>query len=111
MQPRTFHDHRGRRWKLLITAGAVSRVRTDTGVDLADGAASNRLADDPSLLANVLWVLLAGQAGARGMSDEQFGRMLTEKLDGHFLIERAVSALLDAMADYFSNHEVLHGRA
>lgn len=95
-----FRDSRGRRWIVNIDAEAVARVRELIGVDLAgllDPACElhRRLVADPALLVDTLWALVAPEAHARGVSDEEFGRAL-----GGRAIDAATRAMLSAMLAY-----------
>jgi hypothetical protein len=102
-----FVDSAGRRWSVRVDVGAVKRVRTRLGVDLMDVAGKGkegspgvlqRLAADPVLLVDVLFVLCEVQARERGVSDEQFG----ESMAGDAL-DHAVKAMLGAIVDFFPN--------
>lgn len=104
-----FIDSAGRRWTVRVDVGAVKRVRTRLGVDLMQVAEKRtqdgrepgvleRLASDPVLLVDVIYVLCSEQAEQLGVSDEEFGRaMLGDALDG------AVKAMLGAVVDFFPN--------
>lgn len=104
-----FVDSAGRQWTVRVDVGAVKRVRAALGVDLmqvaekrtADGrepGVLERLASDPVLLVDVIYVLCEEQAKRSGVSDEEFGRaMLGDALDG------AVKAMLGAVVDFFPN--------
>ena len=94
-----FTDSAGRTWEVTVNVGAVRRVRDILGVDLMDVAGGDlldRLADDPVLLVDVLYVLVKPQADAKGISDEDFGRgMVGGALD------EAASALMKELLDFF----------
>ena len=95
---KSFEDKSGAKWELEVTVGVVKRVRAVLNIDLAklDETLYERLADDPVLLVDLLWVLCEKQAQGRQISDEQFG----EGLAGDS-IEAATTALLEAVADFF----------
>jgi len=105
-----FKDSAGRYWAVRVDVGAVKRVRAALGVDLmqvaerknAEGGREpgvlERLASDPVLLVDVIYVLCRDQAEAQGVSDENFGAtMAGDALDG------AVKAMLGALVDFFPN--------
>ncbi len=96
-----FQDSAGRKWRLELTIGAAKRVRDLLGENLLAPEGGEepllaRLATDPWVLADVLYVLLLPQAQAAGVSDEEFGASLGADaiLDGQ-------TALLAEMADFF----------
>ena len=105
-----FRDCHGRQWSIRVDVGAVKRVRSALGVDLmqvaerktADGGREpgvlERLASDPVLLVDVIYVLCRDQAQSAGVTDEQFGAaMAGDALEG------AVTAMLGAIVDFFPN--------
>lgn len=99
---RTFKDSEGREWAIAINVATARRVKDLAGVDLlsaSDGKLLHELADDPMLLANVLWAIVQPQAQSRNVSDEQFG----EALSGES-IDKATTALLQELVDFFPAH-------
>ena len=56
----------------------------------------DRVANDPILLCDILWVLCEGQAKASGVTDEDFGSSLAGDS-----IEEATRAFLDELVDFF----------
>jgi hypothetical protein len=95
----TFKDTLGREWAIALNVTAVRRIRDLAKVDLLDfteGRIFARLADDPVLLADVLYATLKPDADAKGVSDEEFGRALAGDA-----IEAATGALLEELADFF----------
>ena len=97
MKPLT--DSVGRAWEVTVNVGAVRRVRDLLGVDLMDVAGGDlldRLADDPVLLVDVLYVLVKPQADAKGVSDEDFGRAMVGGV-----LDEAASALMKELLDFF----------
>ncbi len=88
-----FIDKRKRDWTIHVDAASIKNVCEVLGVDLGDRASFKRLADDPVLLCNVLFVLCEDQAKERGISDVQFGRLLAT---GN-VIAHATKALIRAM--------------
>ena len=94
-----FTDSAGRTWEVTVNVGAVRRVRDILGVDLMDVAGGDlleRLADDPVLLVDVLYVLCKPQADAKGASDEDFGRAMVGGV-----LDEAASALMKELLDFF----------
>jgi len=92
----TFQDNQGRTWTITATPPGLRRVRDLLGIDLTvSGQAGfrefNKLADDPMLLVNTLYVLCQEQADAAGVSDEEFGQSLVG-----YAIEDATRAMLGA---------------
>ena len=102
-----FTDSQGRTWPVVMNVSAIKRVRDILGVDLLDvanGDLLSRLADDPCLLVDVLFVLCKPDADAKGVTDEDFGRgMVGGALD------EASSALMKELLDFFPR--ALHARA
>ena len=94
----SFKDPTNRVWHLSLDAPLINKVRKACDIDLADseGKSYQRLANDPVLLVDVLWVLVQKQAQGEGVSDEEFGRLLVGDP-----IEAATSALLEAIVDFF----------
>lgn len=93
-----FLDKDDNPWKIELDAYAIRDVRKECGIDLADGdgAGLNKMADDPVLLVDVLWVLCREQAEKQGIKAEQFGKALIGDA-----IDRAVAAMLESIADFF----------
>lgn len=93
-----FADSKGREWILAVNVGAIKRVRAAADIDLADltQATMDRLADDPCLLVDVLWVLVEKDAVQRKVEQEDFGESLVGDP-----IEAAVNALLEAITLFF----------
>lgn len=92
----TFKDKHGKDWVISLDAPLIMAVRRECDLDLAstDGSAYERMADDPILLVNVLWVLCREQAG--DMTDVMFGKLLVGDA-----IEKATEAMLEAICDFF----------
>ena len=105
-----FKDSAGRYWSVRVDVGAVKRVRAALGVDLmqvaerknAEGGREpgvlERLASDPVLLVDVIYVLCRDQAEAQGVSDENFGATMAGDA-----LDHAVKAMLGAIVDFFPN--------
>lgn len=104
---KSFKDTEGRDWLVEINVGTVMRVRAMCdGLDLVNviRVENNRpntdllekLADDPVLLVNVLYVVCNEQVKERNLSTEQFAQAMAGDC-----IEQAVVALLDELVDFF----------
>lgn len=104
---RIFKDSRGQDWQIILNVHQMKRVRAALGVDLVnvitldkDGTVKvdlvDRIASDPCLLVDILWVLVEEQAKEIGVSDEQFGCSLAGES-----IAEATKAFLDELVDFF----------
>ena len=93
-----FKDCEGREWSLKVTVRSIQAVRAARDLDLAsfDEGTMDRLATDPVLLVDVLWLLCEKQARERGVGEEQFA----EAMFGD-TIERAVDAMVESIAAFF----------
>ncbi|MDI1342507.1 MAG: hypothetical protein PSV22_00190 [Pseudolabrys sp.] len=90
-------------WLVVVSIGAVKRVRELAGVDLLrffdpKQPLAAELSSDPIALASVLWSVCEPQATKLGVSAEEFG----ESLYGDAIASGA-EALIEAMVD-FSPH-------
>ena len=104
---RSFRDTKGRTWKVELNVRQMKRVRDALGVDLVnviearrDGTVAadtlERVANDPVLLADILWVLCEGEAKPAGVTDDDFGSALAGDA-----ISEATRAFLDELVDFF----------
>jgi len=96
---KTFRDNAGRTWTVSINVDAIRRVRSELGVNLmeaVEGGLLERLASDPVLLCDVLYVVCRPEAEARSVADEDFGRAMAGDA-----IEHATTALLEDLVDFF----------
>ena len=104
---RQFTDTKERVWEVELNVRQMKRVRDALGIDLVnviqagrDGTVAtdtlDRVANDPILLVDILWVLCEGQAKAAGVTDEDFGSSLAGDS-----IETATRAFLDELVDFF----------
>ncbi len=96
-----FTDDEGRDWLVRVDVTSIRNVRENcNGLDL--GSLSNiaetfvRMADDPELLCNVLYVVCEKQATERNITDGDFGHLLLGDV-----IENATMALEVAITDFF----------
>ena len=96
---RTFTDNAGRTWTLTINVDAIRRVRSQLEIDLlqaVEGKLIERLAGDPILLCDVIYVLCKPEADQRDVSDEDFGRAMAGDA-----IDHATTSLLEELVDFF----------
>ena len=104
---KAFTDAKGRSWEIELNIRQMKRVRDILGVDLVNVIQTNkdgsiatdtidRVANDPILLCDILWVLCEQQAKAAGVTDEDFGSSLAGDS-----IETATRAFLDELVDFF----------
>ena len=102
-----FKDRNGQDWQVILNVFQMKRVRASLGVDLInvieldkDGQVKvdmvDRIANDPCLLVDILWVLVQDQARTLNVTDEQFGTALAGDA-----IEAATKAFLDELVDFF----------
>jgi len=98
-----FTDSEGRQWGLRVDVSALRRVKSRLGINLVDvvgGETLSRLANDPVLLVDVLFVLVEPQAQSRGVDAEAFGAAITGDV-----LDEATAALLEALADFFPSRK------
>jgi hypothetical protein len=96
---RTFTDNAGRSWTLAINVDTIRRVRSLVDVDLlqaVEGKLIERLAGDPILLCDVIYVICKPEADQRSVSDEEFGRSMAGDA-----IDLATTSLLEELVDFF----------
>lgn len=98
-----FVDSAGRTWPVEITVQTVRDLRRALNVDLLsiiepESTLISRLANDPVLLADVLYVTCRQECQVRSVSDEEFGRSL-----GGEAIDAATTAFLEALERFFQN--------
>ena len=104
---RQFTDTKERVWDVELNVRQMKRVRDVLGIDLVnviqagkDGAVAtdtlDRVANDPILLVDILWVLCEGQAKTAGGTDDDFGSSLAGDS-----ISDATRAFLDELVDFF----------
>jgi hypothetical protein len=97
-----FRDAKGRDWTVVVDTTTVKPVRESLQIDLLDtsGRTLERLADEPALLVDVLWVLCRDEAKERGVTDIQFGQALVGDS-----IDAATAALMEAVTDFFPSRK------
>lgn len=103
---RIFKDKNGQDWQIVLNVHQMKRIRAALGIDLVnvitldkEGVVKvdmiDRIANDPCLLVDILWVLVEEQAKAINVTDEQFGAALAGES-----IENATKAFLDELVDF-----------
>ena len=105
---KTFKDNAGRTWTVTVNVDAIKRVRTALDVNLmaaVEGDLLERLANDPVLLCDVIYVVCKPEADAQQITDEDFGRAMAGDA-----IEHATAVLLEELVDFFpqGRRQVLH---
>jgi hypothetical protein len=100
-----FKDSAGREWRVELDVTGLKRVKAATGVDVGllfeDAFRDYRaLLRDIGRFVDVVWVLVADQAAARGVTDEEFGRAL-----GGDALAAAVEAFQGAVADFYPSRQ------
>lgn len=101
---RAFQDGQGRAWEVALDVWRIKQVAARTGFQvgrmLDDGMAGLReLAADPVKFVDVLFVLCAGQAETRGVTEEGFfGALAGDPL------EAAYEAFRGAFEDFSPRH-------
>ena len=98
---KTFKDNADRTWTVEINVDAIKRVRDLVDLDLlaaaaGGGAVIQKLAGDPILLCDVVYVLCKPQAEKLSVSDEEFGRAMAGDA-----IAEATSAVLEELVRFF----------
>ena len=104
---RTFKDNAGRTWSVTLNVLQMKRIRAQLGIDLENVITLDsggkvkvdlvdRIASDPCLLVDILWVCVGDEAKAAGVTDEEFGRSLAGDS-----IDEATAAFLDELVDFF----------
>jgi hypothetical protein len=97
----SFKDQLDREWHVALDVAAVARVKSRLDVNLykvLDDRCDlfQRLGADIELAVNLLYVLIADQAAAAGVGDEDFGRGLAGDA-----IDRAMEALVAETVAFF----------
>lgn len=96
-----FTCNKGKDWLININVSTLRKVKQSLDFDLLGGSGTpldslQKLAANPILLCDVLFVLCQDQAKERNITDEQFG----EGLCGD-AIEHASDALLEELVNFF----------
>jgi len=96
---REFQDALGRAWTINITCSSLKRITANAGFDIAEignGKALELFSGSTTHLLDILWPLVAADAGNRGISEESFG----DGLRGD-AITGTVKALKEELLDFF----------
>lgn len=102
---RQFKDNAGRTWEISVNVDAIKRVRAllkdDAGVPVnllsaVEGHLLEKLASDPILLVDLVYVLCQPAADRLGVTDEDFGRSMAGDA-----IDAATVAMMEELTDFF----------
>lgn len=98
-----FTDNLSRTWDIDVHVASIKRVRSLLDIDLLQIVEDRcellaRLADDPVLLVDVLYVICKPAADSQSISDEDFGRAMS----GDALLS-GFEALLKGLEDFFQD--------
>jgi hypothetical protein len=100
-----FKDSTGHEWQIEITVGSLSKVKNETGLNLAiaskDAAWLEAVYGDPAKFAEILWSLCERQAKDANVSPEEFANRLTGPV-----IEAASEQLVVSVCDFFPRSAV-----
>lgn len=79
----TFKDLQEKEWSIRLDAPLVRRIHERLGINLTDLKADPffKLATDPLLLAATMYLLCEKQANADGVSPDEFGERLGDRID------------------------------
>lgn len=92
-----FRDNAGHDWQLAIDINVAREIRNRCGVNVLDiRGGLPKLAEDPILLVDVLYVACEPQCKTAGISDADFGRRLVGEA-----IDDAGDALVEALIEFF----------
>lgn len=80
----SFRDRNDKLWEFHISVGSIKRCNEFakcSPLDIVDQTSDlwARLPSTPELLANVLYACCKPEADAAGLTDEQFGELLTDR--------------------------------
>lgn len=98
---KSFKDTEGREWMISLNVTTIKRVRDLCGIDLLQSfgsAALEKLASDPIMLCDLLFVLCRDDAEKRNVSDEDFGMAL-----GGDALNDATTAFLAELVNFTPN--------
>ncbi len=96
---KTFKDRNEKSWTVDINVRTVKRVKSMLEVNLLEaleGKLITKLAADPILLCDVIYVICKPEADEAKITDEQFGAAMAGDA-----IESATEALLAELVDFF----------
>ena len=95
----TFKDENGRPWTVKIDVAAVKRIRESLQIDLMtalSGDLISKIAADPVILVEILWLLVEKEAKAANIADADFGAAIAGDA-----LERAGDTFLEALILFF----------
>jgi len=99
---KTFVDNAGRTWTVAMNVAVLKRVKSLTGVDLNTlldgGELLNRLTTDAILLGEVLWAVVAPEAAAKIIGEDDFLGALAGDC-----LEHALEAFLTEVVGFTRN--------
>jgi hypothetical protein len=99
---RTFKDNQGRSWDISITAASLKRVKDLLKIDLIENSTNEKeniffkVAENPVMLCDIVYVICKPQAEERKITDEQFGEAM-----GGDAIDEATTAFIEDLIDFF----------
>ena len=94
-----FTDNKERSWTLSLNIATAKKVKDAVSFDLLSedvGEMVGRLAVDPVLLCDVIFILVSDQAARNNITDEDFGESMAGEAIG-----KATEAHLDEIVDFF----------
>ena len=94
-----FTDNKERSWTLSLNIATAKKVKDAVSFDLLSedvGEMVGRLAVDPVLLCDVIFILVSDQAARNNITAEDFGESMAGEAIG-----KATEALLDEIVDFF----------
>ena len=103
-----FNDANGEKWVFTVNVFTLSRVKKETGIDLARAIEPNNTTlteiwSDPVMFFDVVIALLGSEIERRGMSLEEFG----EGLNNEEIVQEATAALIRAVIDFFPREKAV----
>lgn len=96
--PHTFHDSQGRQFTVELNIRQARKLRDELELDVFSEQVFHRIAGDPILLCDAIYLLVEGQCREYEISDEDFGRALAGDA-----IAEATDAFLEELVDFFPN--------
>jgi len=97
----SFKDNKNRLWEINVNVASCKRVKSLLDVDLLDLATTpQRLISDPIFLSDVLYCVCKPYADTLGVSDEEFGIVLSGNIIGE-----ARNALIQGIENFFPSPE------
>lgn len=95
----SFKDDLGREWSLRLDFSLVRSIRDAVGIDLLNleqqGSSLQKMADDPALLVDVVYLMCEKQCQRRKISDEEFGQGFTGET-----FQLAAAAFMEALISF-----------